>query len=159
MPVFISQRVRNREILWVWKRKVIRQSTLRELVGAFAFVELFFNGLAQFHIINDAQDEIGFGDFAKLFERLIQGVLPRIGVEPPEQLGGGRFLQFDGGNEAEHLVPLRFNEGLFDIPIGEELVALLFVFTPFAKPIQLLVFELTFRTPSDADLRIFPGAL
>src|SRR5262249_45858278 len=28
VPVFISQRVRNREILWVWKRKVIRQSTI-----------------------------------------------------------------------------------------------------------------------------------
>jgi hypothetical protein len=79
--------------------------------------------------------------FANLFERLRQGVLPRIGVEPPEQLGSGRFLQLDGGNEAEHLVPLRFNEGLFDIPIGEELVALLFVFTSFAKPIQLLVCE------------------
>ena len=67
--------------------------------------------------------------------------LPRIGVEPPEQLGGGRFLQFDGGNEAEHLVPLRFNEGLFDIPIGQQRVALLGVLPAFAEPIELLVFE------------------
>ena len=31
VPVFLSQRVRNREILWVWKRKVIRQSTFSGL--------------------------------------------------------------------------------------------------------------------------------
>src|SRR6266581_2059888 len=33
VPVFISQRVRNREILWVWKRKVIRQSTVLQFIA------------------------------------------------------------------------------------------------------------------------------
>src|SRR5262245_52492826 len=32
VPVFASQMVEIREILWVWKRKVIRQTTARPLV-------------------------------------------------------------------------------------------------------------------------------
>jgi len=33
VPVFASQMVEIREILWVWKRKVIRQSTIWLFVG------------------------------------------------------------------------------------------------------------------------------
>src|SRR5712691_531909 len=70
--------------------------SLRKLVGTLTFVELFFNRLAQFHIINKTQNKVGFWDFAELFERLIQGVVFRVRVEPSEELGGGRFLQLDG---------------------------------------------------------------
>src|SRR4029434_3227543 len=37
VPVFISQRVRNREILWVWKRKVIGQSTVKARAAKAVF--------------------------------------------------------------------------------------------------------------------------
>tara|TARA_B100000614_G_C14536533_1_gene488634 strand:- start:256 stop:618 length:363 start_codon:yes stop_codon:yes gene_type:complete len=46
-----------------------------ELVGQLNLIELFFNGLAQIHIINVAQDQIGFYDLAERFECLIQFML------------------------------------------------------------------------------------
>src|SRR6266446_1025914 len=114
---------------------------LRKLVGALTFVELLFNRLAEFHIINDTQNKVGFRDFAELFERLIQRVLFRVGVQSSKELGGGSFLQLDGGNEAQHLVPLGFDEECVDIPIRQQLIALLRILTPLAEAVELLMLQ------------------
>src|SRR4029453_10281790 len=114
---------------------------LRKLVGALAFVELLFNRLAEFHLINETQDKVGFRDFAKLFERLIQRVVFRVGIQPSKELGGGCLLQLNGGNEAQHLVPLGVDEGGVDIPIGQQIIALLCVLMPLAEAVELLMLE------------------
>jgi hypothetical protein len=88
---------------------------LRELIGIFALVQLLFNRLPKFHVINETQNKVRFRDFAEFFERLIQGMLFRVGVESSEELRGGGFFQLDGGNEAQDLVPLGFDERRFDI--------------------------------------------
>ena len=57
-----------------------------EAVGEFDFVELLLDSLAQHKVINVAQDEQGFDDLPKGFHGLIQGMLPRIGIQPPENV-------------------------------------------------------------------------
>ena len=99
---------------------------LRKLVGTFALVELFFDRLTEFDVIDYAQNEIGFWNLAELFQRLIQRVLLRIGIEPPKELRGRGLLQLDRRDKSQNLIPLRFDEGFFDVAIREELVALLF---------------------------------
>jgi hypothetical protein len=56
-------------------------------------------------------------------------------------LGGGGFLQLDGGIEAQYLVPLGFAERRFDVPIGQQLMALLLVLTQLAEAVELLILE------------------
>ena len=58
-------------------RVVPKQDGLRELIGIFTFVQLLFNRLPEFHIINETQNKVGFRDFAEFFKCLIQGWLFR----------------------------------------------------------------------------------
>ena len=50
-------------------------------------------------------------------------MLPRVGVEPFEQLGGRGFLQLDGRDKAENLVPLGGDLLDLDRGVGDEFVA------------------------------------
>ena len=36
---------------------------------------------------------------------MIEPVLFRVGVEPPKEIGGGRFLEFNGRDEGQDVVP------------------------------------------------------
>jgi len=68
--------------------------------------------------IDDTQDKIRFGNFAELFERLMQRMLLGVGVEPPKELRRGRLLQLHGGDKAQHLIPLRLDQWRFMYPSG-----------------------------------------
>ena len=76
-----------------------------ELLRIFAFVELFLHGLAQLQFVDDAENVGGFGNFAELFEGLVERMLLGVGVETAKELRGGRFLEFDRGDEAQDVVP------------------------------------------------------
>ena len=89
---------------------VAERDGLRELIGVFAFVELLFDRLSKLYVIDDAQDKIRFGNFAELFERLIQRVLFGVGVEAPQELRRGRLLELNGGDKAQNLLPLRLDQ-------------------------------------------------
>jgi len=43
---------------------------------------------------------------AKGFEGLIKGMLAGIGVEPPEDIGGSVFLELDGGDKPQQVIPI-----------------------------------------------------
>ena len=47
-------------------------------------------------------------------ERLVEGVLARIGVEAPEDVGCGVFLELDGGDQTQQDIPIITNQRLID---------------------------------------------
>ncbi|MEZ5835038.1 MAG: hypothetical protein R3D03_04840 [Geminicoccaceae bacterium] len=66
------------------------------VVGEFDLVELLFDGLAQFEIVDVAQDEDRLDDLAESFDSAIELMLAGIGIEPAEDVGSGCFLGLDG---------------------------------------------------------------
>ena len=62
----------------------------------------------------------------------------RVGVEPPKELRGGGFLQLDGGNKAQYVVPVGCDERRFDIPIGEQLIAMLRIIGKYLSGLRKL---------------------
>src|SRR5262249_27842487 len=72
-----------------WRREevmvVAKRDGLGELIGILAFVQLLFYRLAEFHLINETQEKVGFQEFAELFDGLVQGVVFGVGVEPPKE--------------------------------------------------------------------------
>ncbi len=59
---------------------------LAPFIRVFAFVELFFDGLAQLQDVNVAQQEVRLGNLAKFLQGLIERMLAGVGIEPFEQL-------------------------------------------------------------------------
>ena len=79
----------------------------REAMHMLDAVEHLLDGRAQLRLVDEPQDEETFRDLPEGLERLIQGVLFRVGVEPAKDIRGSRFLQFDGGDKAQDIVPER----------------------------------------------------
>src|ERR1700730_1027609 len=73
-------------------------------------IELLFDGLPKFEVIDVAQDEDRFNNFAEGLQRSVEGMLFGVGVESPEDLRGGCLLEFDGCNESEKIVPVVFDD-------------------------------------------------
>ncbi len=73
---------------------------------AFTFIELFFNRLAQGDIIQVPQNKQGFENLSKSFERPVEAMLFGVRIESTKQIGGCRFFQLHGGDEAEDFIPL-----------------------------------------------------
>ena len=59
-----------------------------------------FDGHTQRQLVDYAQDEMTLEYLSEGFESLIEPVLFRVGVEPPKEIGGGRLLEFNRGDEA-----------------------------------------------------------
>ena len=85
-----------------------------EFVGQLDLVELFFDGLSQFDIIDVAQDEQGFDDLPEGFKCLVKCMLTGIGIEPSENIRCGIFLQLDGGNQAEQIISIITDQSFID---------------------------------------------
>jgi hypothetical protein len=86
-----------------------------EAVGQFDLVELALDGLAQVEIIDIAQDEQRLDDLPEGLERLVECVLAGIGIEPPEDVGGGVLLELDGGDEAQQVIPVVADQRVVDV--------------------------------------------
>ena len=71
-----------------------------EVVREFDLVELPLDGLPQGEIIDIAQDEQRLDDLPEGFQGLVERVLARIRIEPPEDVGGCVLLEFDRGDQA-----------------------------------------------------------
>jgi len=102
-----------------------------ETVGQFDLVELFLDGLPWSRIVDVAQDEEGLDDLPEGLQGLIQGMLPRVRVQPPKDVRGGVLLEFDGGHKAQKVVPVFMDNCLIDGPVwpnGPVGVGLLFWF-------------------------------
>ena len=59
-----------------------------------------FDGHTQRRLVDHTQDEMTLQYLSEGFEGLIQSVLFRVGVEPPEQIRCGRLLEFDRDDES-----------------------------------------------------------
>ena len=81
-----------------------------EAMRMLDLVKLTLDCLAQFNLINVAQDEDGFDNLAKAFQCSIQRVLLRIGVEASENLRGGCLLQLYSRYQAQDVVLILFDE-------------------------------------------------
>ena len=66
----------------------------------FDSIEHSFDGHTQRRLVDHTQDEMTLEYLSEGFEGLIESVLFRVGVEPPKEIGGGRRLEFDRGDEA-----------------------------------------------------------
>jgi hypothetical protein len=64
-----------------------------EAVRMLDLVELALDRLAQFHLIDVAQNEQRFNDLAERFERPVQCVLLRVEIEAAENLRGGCLFE------------------------------------------------------------------
>ena len=128
-----------------------------ELVRVFPFVELLFDRLPQFHVVDPREHEEGLLDLSELFQRPVQGMLLGIGIEPFKELRRGRHFQFDGGDEAQDVVPVLFDEPLVDVAVREDPVFLFLVFFPPPEAIEFLSAEtLDARCEGDAKERYHP---
>src|SRR5271165_4272829 len=78
-------------------------------------IELLFDGLPKFEVIDVAQDEDRLYNLAEGLQRSVEGMLFGVGVEPPEDLRGGGLLEFDGCNESKNIVPVFFDDLGVDI--------------------------------------------
>ncbi len=58
----------------------------QQFVRAFNLVQLLFNGLAEFDVVDISQDENRFDNLAELFQRFVQRMLLRVRIESLEQL-------------------------------------------------------------------------
>ena len=92
--------LRLQEFAWIADR-----DRAREGVDMLDAAEHFFNGHAQHRLVDHAQNEDAFQGLAEGLQGLIQAVLLGIGIEPAEDIRGGRFLEFDRGDEAQDVVP------------------------------------------------------
>jgi hypothetical protein len=79
-------------------------------MGVLDLVELVFDGLPKFEVIDVAKDEDRFDNLAEALQRSVEGMLFGGGVESPEDLRGSRLLEFDGCNESENIVPVVFGD-------------------------------------------------
>ena len=74
--------------------------------------------MPKFEVIDVAQDEDRFDNFAEGLQGSVEGMLLGVGVESPEDLRSSRLLEFDRCNESENIVPVVFNELGVDIARG-----------------------------------------
>jgi len=96
----------------------ITEVSLGELVRAYDLVELFFDGLPEVQIVAVFENKKGFRRLAELLHCLVQRMLPGIGVQALEELGGGGEFQPNGCDKAQKLVPLAFDDGFSDVRSG-----------------------------------------
>ena len=75
-------------------------------VGASALVELLLDALAQVHLVDVAQQELGFDQPAQLFQGPVERVLAGVGVEPAGQARSLAVAQLERDDQAQHLVPV-----------------------------------------------------
>ena len=68
-------------------------------------IELFFNGLADGHVIQIPQDKQGLDKLPKDFKATVQSMLMGIGVHSANQVRRGGSLQFDRRDEMYEKVP------------------------------------------------------
>jgi len=73
---------------------------------------------------------------------VIERVLAGVGVEPFEQLGGGRFLELNRGDETQHLVPLDRDVLRLDIGVRENLVVLLLILATLVERVERALAEI-----------------
>ena len=85
-----------------------------EAVGQFHLVELAFDRLPEVEIIDIAQNEQGFDDLPECFQGLVKRVLPRIGIQPPEDIGRGVFLELDCCDQTQERIPVFSYQGLIN---------------------------------------------
>jgi len=69
--------------------------------------------------VDVSQDEQTFWNLPEGLQCLIQGVLFRVRVEAAKDIGRGRFLELNGGDKAQNIVPAR--DDAVGIPIGVRL--------------------------------------
>ena len=96
-----------------------------EFIGKLYLVELLLDGLPQIETIDISQDKQGFDDLAKGLERLVERVLAGIGVEASEDVRGRVFLELDGGDKTQQIIPVFADQGIVDRLAGFDLPALL----------------------------------
>ena len=82
---------------------------------------LLLDGLPQHRIVDDLKDKQRFRDLPEGLQRLIQGVLLRIGVEPTKKIRGRDFLELDGRDHAQDLVPLLNHNLVIGVASGLDL--------------------------------------
>ena len=113
----------------------------RKAIGALDFVELLLDGLAQLEIIDVAENEDGFQDSPEGFESSVESVLFGIGVESSEEIRSGGFLQLDGHNESENVVPVLLNKFGIDVSIRIDLPSRTVYFPARFEEVEFLDFE------------------
>ena len=89
-----------------------------EAVGQLDLVQLSLDGLPQGEVIDVAQDEQRLDDLAEGLERLVERMLAGIGIEPPEDVGRGVFLELDGCDESQQIVPVLTDQGVVARLVG-----------------------------------------
>lgn len=80
------------------------------MIGEFALDQLVLDGLPQSQLVNILQNKDRFDDFPEGVQRLIHGILSLIGIQSPEDVGGGVFLELDGGHKTQKVVPVVAND-------------------------------------------------
>lgn len=79
---------------------VAERNGLRELVSSLSFVELLFNGLPELEIVTVFQNEEGLRNLPEFLQCPVQRVLPGVGVQAFEELGGCGDFQPNGCDKA-----------------------------------------------------------
>jgi hypothetical protein len=103
--------------------RVASSSEAGEAVHMLDAVEDFFDRHAQHRLVDIAQDEQTLQRLAEGVKGLVQTVLLGIGNEPAEDVRGGRFLELDGGDEAQDVVPELNDVILVDLALRLDLPA------------------------------------
>ncbi len=85
--------------------RVAHRDSPCEAVRMLNLVELKLDRLAQLNLVDVAENEGGLDDLAKGFQRPIQRVLLRIGIESPKNFRGGGFFEHDRRDQAQNVVP------------------------------------------------------
>lgn len=73
---------------------------------------LSLDGPAQVEIVLVAPDEQRLDDLSERLERLAERMLAGTGIEPPEDVRSGVFLEFDGRGKPQRTVPVLADQGV-----------------------------------------------
>ena len=113
-----------------------------QAVGAFALVELLLDALAQFDLVDVAQQKLGFNQPAQLFQGPVKRVLAGLGVEAAEQTRGLAVTQLQGDDQAQDLVPVPGDAFGVEARVGQQRLPQLAVGGHGLPAVELLVGEL-----------------
>jgi len=84
-------------------------------------IHLLLDGLPQHRIVDHLKDKQRFRNLSKRLQRPIEGVLLRVRVEPAEQVRSRHFLELDGRDHAQDLIPLLNHNLVIGVASGLDL--------------------------------------
>jgi hypothetical protein len=84
-------------------------------------IHLLLDGVPQHRIVDHLKDKQRLRNLSERLQRPTEGVLPRVRVEPAEQVRSSHLLELDSRDHAQDLIPLLNHNLVIGVASGIDL--------------------------------------